>query len=237
MDLFTLTVLSHQKIAKETYQLKLERPKDILLQAGQFAMLKIEGKFLKRPLSISDYNQDSITFIYKILGEGTALLSKQNPTEIEALLPLGKAFPLSSKAATLIAGGVGIAPMTALARELYQLGTPLEIFLGYKCKEEIFSINELKQYGKVTYYTEDGSAGKKGYCLPDDLDCNRLIYACGPHPMLHAIAKKYSNQGWLSTEEYMACGFGICAGCVISLKSGLKKVCVDGPVFAIEEFK
>lgn len=237
MELLSLKVIKHQKIASKTYELVLEKPQSINPKPGQFAMIKVEGKFLKRPLSISNYTNDTITFIYKVLGSGTKLLSQSNPTTIETMLPLGTSFDTNSKHATLIAGGVGIAPMAALARTLHENGTEVDIHLGYRTKAEVFLANELSNYGTVTIYTEDGSSGTKGYCLPETIDSNSTIYSCGPHPMLNTVASKYSNDGWLSTEEYMACGFGICAGCVIKLKSGMRKVCQDGPVFAKEEFE
>lgn len=237
MELTSLKVIKHEKIAAKTYELVLQKPTHICPQPGQFAMVKVEGKFLKRPLSISNYTEDTVTFIYKVLGQGTKLLSESNPTEIEVMLPLGTSFNLETKHATLIAGGVGIAPMAALAKSLHQNGTTVDVHLGYRTAEEVFLAEELKKYGPVTVYTEDGTAGTKGYCLPQKIDSNSTIYSCGPHPMLNAVANKYPNKGWLSTEEYMACGFGICAGCVIKLKSGMKKVCQDGPVFAKEEFE
>lgn len=237
MKLLSLKVIVHRKIATKTYELILEKPDDINPAAGQFAMLKIAGKYLKRPLSISDSDQNTVTFIYKVLGEGTKMLSESNPTQIEVLLPLGTSFPIVQNKAVLIAGGVGIAPMLALAKELSRNECKLDIHLGYKTKEEVFLEKELSKYGTVTIYTEDGSAGIKGYCLPNKVDDNAVIYGCGPHPMLTAVANNYPNAGWLSTEEYMACGFGICSGCVIRLKSGMKKVCQDGPVFAKEEFE
>ncbi|WOO87548.1 dihydroorotate dehydrogenase electron transfer subunit [Mollicutes bacterium LVI A0039] len=237
MEILKLNVLSHKQLAVQTFELVLQKPLHICPKPGQFAMVKVEGKFLKRPLSISDYTEETITFIYKVLGEGTKLLSESKPVEIEVLLPLGSDFERTAGHATLIAGGVGIAPMACLARELAANGATLDIHLGYQTANQVFLADKLSEYGNVTIYTEDGSCGQKGYCLPTEVAPDSVIYGCGPHPMLNAIANQYPNQGWLSTEEYMACGFGICAGCVIKLKSGLKKVCQDGPVFAKEEFE
>lgn len=237
MELLNLNVIQHQKIAAKTYQLVLAKPAHICPKPGQFAMIKVEGKFLKRPLSISNYTETTITFVYKVLGAGTKLLSESNIETIEAMLPLGTSFDLDCKRATLIAGGVGIAPMAALAQKLHEGGAEIDIHLGYRSADEVFLAEELSNYGSVTIYTEDGSAGTKGYCLPQTVDSASTIYSCGPHPMLNAVANQYPNKGWLSTEEYMACGFGICAGCVIKLKSRMKKVCQDGPVFAKEEFE
>ncbi len=237
MNLLNLKVLEHQQIAKGTYRLVLQKPQSITIEPGQFAMVKVEGKFLKRPLSISDYDKTSVTFIYKVLGFGTEMLAQSAPTHIECLLPLGIGFKVKKQKAVLIAGGVGIAPMHALAKELANNACDLQIHLGYKTADEIFLANELAKYGQVNIYTEDGSSGISGNCLPTSIDSEAVIYSCGPHPMLNAVANKYENEGQLSTEEYMACGFGICAGCAIKLKSGIKKVCQDGPVFAKEEFE
>ncbi len=237
MELLTLDVITHKKIAKDTFEIILSKPTDIELKAGQFAMIKVNEMFLKRPLSISSFTQTTVTFIYKILGKGTKKLSEEQLEKLEVMLPLGCSFPLAETNVTLIAGGVGIAPMHELAKQLSNNNCKLDIHLGYKTKDEIFLDKQLSEYGNVTIYTEDGSFGTKGYCLPKKIAENDLIYGCGPHGMLTAIANNYKNDGWLSTEEYMACGFGICAGCVIKLKSGMKKVCVDGPIFAKEEFK
>lgn len=237
MELLTLKVIKHTKIADKTFQLVLQKPQRIHPKPGQFAMIKVEGKFLKRPLSISSFDQNTVTFIYKVLGAGTKLLSESQPMAMEVMLPLGTSFEISANHATLIAGGVGIAPMLGLAQALAANGATLDIHLGYRSASEVFLAQELSQYGQVTIYTEDGSCGTTGYCLPAEVKADSIIYGCGPHPMLNAIANTYPNQGWLSTEEYMACGFGICAGCVIKLKSGMKKVCQDGPVFSKEEFE
>lgn len=237
MELLTLKVIKHTKIAEKTFQLVLQKPQRIHPKPGQFAMVKVEGKFLKRPLSISSYDQNTVTFIYKVLGDGTKLLSESQPEAMEVMLPLGSSFDLNANHATLIAGGVGIAPMLGLAQCLAANGTELEFHLGYRTANEVFLAQELSQYGTVTVYTEDGSSGTKGYCLPTEVKAQSTIYGCGPQPMLNAIANNYPNSGWLSTEEYMACGFGICAGCVIKLKSGMRKVCQDGPVFPKEEFE
>ncbi len=235
MNLETLKIISNTKIAKDTFKLVLKRQSKIDIKPGQFAMLKVEGKYLKRPLSISDYDETSITFIYKILGDGTKILSTML-NSIELLYPLGNGFNLSSNKATIIAGGIGIAPMHNLAKELNKLGVEIDFHLGYKTKDELYLIDELSSLGTLNIYTEDGSIGNKGYCIPNSINSDSYIYGCGPTPMLNSIAKTFDNDGELSTEEYMACGFGICSGCAIKLKSGMKKVCSDGPVFDIKEF-
>lgn len=237
MELNSLPILSHEPIAENTFRLVLKRFDNQVIKCGQFAMIKVDGKYLKRPLSINDFDDETITFIYKILGEGTKSLSESKETAIECFYPLGNGFEIDDKPATIIAGGVGIAPMLALAKKLEQNNIPMEFHLGYQTKAQIFLAKELQQYGQVSIYTEDGSYGTKGYCLPKKLNSLHQIYSCGPHGMLNAVAYSYPNCGQLSTEEYMACGFGICAGCAIKLKSGIKKVCQDGPVFDIKEFR
>lgn len=237
MKLERLKVKSHRQIATKIFELVLQLNQPTTIIPGQFAMLKIEGKFLKRPLSISDFSETTVTFVYKVLGAGTQILSQSNPTEIECLLPLGNGFTPIDKPAVIIAGGIGIAPMHALVKQLTSYNRQIDVHLGYRTKDEIFLDEQLGKYANVTVYTEDGSAGIKGYCLPAEISPDSYIYSCGPTPMLKAIANNYRENGQLSTEEYMACGFGICAGCAIQLKSGLKKVCQDGPIFLKEEFE
>ncbi len=238
MELFNLEVLNHQKIATNTYKLVVKRPNNIIIKQGEFAMLKVEGVYLKRPLSISSFSEDSVSFIYKVLGHGTKILSESDIKTIEILLPLGNSFNINdTKHATIIAGGIGIAPMHGLCSALSERSIEIDVHLGYKTKDEIFLAKELSEFANVHVYTEDGSAGINGYCIPDTIKKDSHIFACGPNAMLKAIANNFENEGQLSTEEYMACGFGICSGCAIKLKSGVKKVCSDGPVFNIEEFR
>ncbi len=235
--LINLEVVKHEQIADITYKLVVKSDQLLDIKPGQFAMLKVDGKFLKRPLSISDFDQDTVTFIYKVLGRGTKLLSESKITMIEGLLPLGNGFELvSNQTVDIIAGGVGIAPMHSLVKALKANGSTVNVHLGYKTKSEVFLADEISEYGSVTIYTEDGSIGTKGYCIPKEIADDSFIYGCGPYQMLNVIGSSFPQDGQLSTEEFMACGFGICAGCVIKLKSGYKKVCTDGPVFKKEEF-
>lgn len=237
MNLAKLKILSNHEIATNIFQLEVFYDNKIKIQAGQFAMLKVAGKYLKRPLSISSYDDKKLIFIYKVFGEGTQLLSQMKENdELEILYPLGNGFTIKNEDVAIIAGGIGVAPMHNLAIELSKNNKTIEFYLGFKTKDEVFLVEELKKYGTVHLYTEDGSLGKKGYCLEPNISSNYYLYGCGPHKMLTKIANLYENAGELSTEEYMACGFGICSGCSIKLKSGMKKVCSDGPVFAIEEF-
>lgn len=229
-----LDIVEHKEIANNIFSLKLRTKENVTIKPGQFAMLNVDH-FLNRPISISDFDDQSITFVYKVYGSGTKALS-QFKDQVEVLYPLGNGFNLDDipKKVSIITGGIGIAPMINLSKELNLRNTEISYYLGFHSKEESYLIEELSKYGDTKVYSVDGSIGTKGFPI-DHQDKVDYIISCGPSSLLNAITDKYDCKGQISTEEYMACGFGICSGCAIKIKEKNKKVCVDGPVFNMEE--
>ncbi len=206
---------------------------------GQFVNIKIDGLYLRRPISICDVDGDILTIIYKVVGKGTELLSKSCVgCELELLTGLGNGYDLTASGdrPLLLGGGVGVPPMYLLARKLIEKGCNVSVVLGFNKKEEIFYEEEFKALGCDTYVTTvDGSYGIKGF-VTDGLPASySYFYACGPMPMLKAVYKACKGNGEFSFEERMGCGFGACMGCSCKTITGYKRICKDGPVLKKEE--
>ncbi len=212
---------------------------------GQFCQLSVPGVYLRRPLSIAGTASGLLTFIYKVVGTGTETLSVMRKGDIvEVLGPLGSGYPLAAahgKTPVLIAGGSGIASLSFLAAKLKKPGI---LFYGAKNRQELVNLEHFKKTGwKIIVATEDASAGIKGYVTTACTDhfknntCHDLvIFACGPHLMLSkvaAVARENAIEGYVSLEEKMACGTGVCQGCAVRIKGEYKRACSDGPVFNI----
>ena len=234
-------ILENKLLAKDVYKMILKGDTKYIKAPGQFINLKIDGCYLRRPISVSDWDENTITIIYKIFGKGTEIMSKMNVGEkLDILTGLGNGFNtnLSGQRPLLIAGGVGVPPMYKLCKELIQEGKSPIVVLGFNTKGEMFYKNEFKNLGaKVYVSTVDGSFGIKGFVTDalKDLKDYTYYYACGPMPMLKAVYENLAVNGQLSFEERMGCGFGACMGCSIQTKEGTKRVCKEGPVFRKEE--
>lgn len=231
-------VLSNQKIAKDVFKMILEGDTQYITAPGQFVNIMLEGRFLRRPISICDCDEGTITIIYKVVGEGTAQMSKMPVgTMLDVLTGLGNGYDISkSTKPLLIGGGVGVPPMYMLAKRLIEAGQKPVVVLGFNTREEIFYEDEFKALGAdVRVTTVDGSYGVKGFvtdAFPDDYD---YFYTCGPMPMFKAVNAKSTTSGQFSFEERMGCGFGACMGCSCKTKYGNKRICKDGPVLVKEE--
>lgn len=208
---------------------------------GQFVNIKVSGKFLRRPISVCDCDENSITLIYKVVGGGTHQLSDMRPGEkLDLLTGLGNGFDtsVSGERPVLFGGGVGVPPMYKLAKKLVaEKKTPIMV-MGFNSAEEVFYKEEFESLGiKVYLTTADGSAGEKGFVtdVTDRLGEYTYTYACGPEPMLKALYEKTASDGEFSFEERMGCGFGACMGCSCKTKYGNKRICKDGPVLKKEE--
>ncbi len=233
-------IKSNKLIAKDIYQLDLVGDASDIERSGQFVNVKIDGFYLRRPISVCDYSEDSLCLIYKTFGKGTAKLSGyQAGDDLAMIIPLGNGFDndLSGDKPLLIGGGVGIPPLYHLAKTLLSEEKKTQVILGFNSKADIFYQKEFEDLGCEVYVTTvDGSLGSKGFVtdVMSDLDYS-YIYTCGPMPMLKAIHKVAKSSGQFSLETRMACGFGACMACSQKVKNGAKRICKEGPVFVKEE--
>ena len=232
-------IISNIKIAKDVYEMKLSGDTSKITAPGQFINIKLDGFYLRRPISVCDYDGDTITVIYKVVGKGTEYMSDlQSGAELDVLSGLGNGFNTSKSGnkPLLIGGGAGVPPMFALAKKLLAEDKKPIAVLGFNTADDIFYENEFKALGIDVYIsTADGSAHAKGFVtdiFPEDYT---YFYACGPLPMLKAVYDKTKTSGQLSFEERMGCGFGACMGCTCKTKYGDKRICRDGPVLVKEE--
>ena len=239
MEVLDLIVSENKKINDDVYLLKLKGNTNAIKNPGEFAELKIDDFYLRRPLSIHDYTKDEVSFLYKVLGKGTSRLTKYVKGDvINTILGLGNGFvDLLSSKPLLIGGGIGIAPLYNLAKEFNKKGIRPKIILGFKNKNEICYVDEFEKYGDVVVTTDNGEFGYKGnpvsYLKNKKIEFDKY-YACGPLIMLKFLCE-YSKNGYLSLEERMGCGIGACMGCSINTKNSIKRVCKEGPVFDASE--
>ncbi|MDD6728399.1 MAG: dihydroorotate dehydrogenase electron transfer subunit [Eubacteriales bacterium] len=231
-------ILLNEKIAKDVYKMILEGDTQYITAPGQFVNIKLEGKFLRRPISVCDCDDNTITIIYKVVGEGTDQMAKMTAGEsLDILTGLGNGYDISkSEKPMLIGGGVGVPPMYMLAKKLIEDGQKVTVILGFNTKDEIFYEDEFKALGAdVIVATADGSYGVKGFVTDAFIEDYDYFYTCGPLPMFKAVYDKTTTSGQFSFEERMGCGFGACMGCSCKTKYGSKRICKDGPVLVKEE--
>ena len=228
------------RIARDIYKMILLGDTSDITKPGQFINLQLEGKFLRRPISVCDYDDKSITIIYKVVGAGTEQMAEMTAgTKIDILIGLGNGFDTSKcqDNALLIGGGVGVPPMYNLAKCLIAEGKKVSVVLGFNSVEDVFYEEEFKALGATVYVaTADGSYGTKGFVTDVIKDLTYgYFFTCGPEPMFKAIEKIATTSGQYSFEERMGCGFGACMGCSCKTKYGNKRICKDGPVLEREE--
>ncbi len=233
------TLLENNLIAKNTYLMRLSGDTSET-RAGGFVNIRIDGFYLRRPISVCDAENGVLTLIYKAVGEGTAVMAKmEKGTELDVLVGLGNGYTTapSGDAPLLIGGGAGVPPMYLLCKELIKEGKKPTVILGFGAKDEVFFEDEFKALGaRVLVTTVDGSYGIKGF-VTNALDGTdyTYFYTCGPEPMLKAVYNATNTSGQFSFEERMGCGFGACMGCSCKTKYGNKRICKDGPVLVKEE--
>lgn len=231
-------ILSNELIAKSVYKMVLEGDTQYITAPGQFINIKLEDKFLRRPISVCDYDENTITIIYKVVGSGTEIMADLKAGDsLDILTGLGNGYTVvDAEKPLLIGGGVGVPPLYNLCKKLIALNQKPTVILGFNTKDEIFYEEEFKALGAdVRVTTVDGSYGVKGFvtdAFPSDYD---YFYTCGPMPMFKAIEAKVTTSGQYSFEERMGCGFGACMGCSCKTKYGSKRICKDGPVLKREE--
>jgi dihydroorotate dehydrogenase electron transfer subunit len=220
-----------------------------MTRPGQFFNILVSGQLdplLRRPVSIGDVRGGTLSFFYKVVGKGTAILSaKKKGEEISLMGPLGRGFTLDGESHLLIGGGIGTAPLVYLLRTLLEMKKKAVLHAGFPCEAEDYLtpyddggiLNEKESF---ILFTEDGSSGLKGYPTShmETYPAGTAVHTCGPLPLMKAAERTCRMRGmksWHSLEERMACGAGACLGCVVQTVSGHRLVCKDGPVFPGEE--
>ena len=233
-------ILSNTPLTDSVYKMVLRGDTEAITASGQFVNIRLEGMFLRRPISVCDYDEKTLTIIYKVVGKGTEAMSRMAPgTELDILTGLGNGYDLTlcGDKPLLIGGGVGVPPMYGLAKALIAQGKPVSVILGFNTQAEIFCEEEFKALGcSVTVTTVDGSYGIKGFVTTpmESMDYSHFC-TCGPEPMLKAVYKASKTSGQMSFEERMGCGFGACMGCSCKTLTGYKRICKEGPVMKKEE--
>ncbi|MBE6621195.1 MAG: dihydroorotate dehydrogenase electron transfer subunit [Ruminococcaceae bacterium] len=228
------TILTNEALTTSVYKMTLVGDTSYVTAPGQFVNLKLEGKFLRRPISVCDCTEGELTLIYKVVGGGTEQMSRMLPGEkLDILTGLGNGYDtaLTGDHPLLLGGGVGVPPLYMLAKQLRAEGKTVSVVLGFNTKDEIFYENEFKALGcDVTVTTADGSYGVRGFVTNAmDVDYTHVC-TCGPEPMLKAVYKACKTDGQFSFEERMGCGFGACMGCSCKTITGYKRICKEGPI-------
>ena len=234
-----LLIEKQTEIAKGVFEAILSGDISDISAPGQFVNIKIDGFFLRRPISVCNIEGDKLTLIYKVVGRGTEKLCTMTGRYVDVLTGLGNGYDLSLSGARplLIGGGAGVPPMYLAARELTKQGKKVSVILGFNTESEIFYKDEFAALGADVYVTTvDGSCGIKGFVTDamKDIDYT-YFYTCGPEPMLKAVYRSASTSGQFSFEERMGCGFGACMGCSCKTVTGYKRICKDGPVLKKED--
>ena len=233
------TVSENTPLTQSVYRMQLVGDTDGI-KCGQFINILIDSLYLRRPISVCDVSDQSITILYKVVGKGTEKMACMPiGARLDVLTQLGNGYDTapSGDKVLLLGGGVGVPPLYLLCKKLIAEGKAVTVILGFNTKDEIFYEQEFKDLGATVFVTTaDGSYGVKGFVTDamKSLDYT-YFYTCGPEPMLKAIDKTAVTSGQLSFEERMGCGFGACMGCSCKTKYGNKRICKDGPVLEREE--
>ena len=233
-------ILTNEALTSNVYRMTLEGDTSAITAPGQFVNIRLTGKFLRRPISVCDWEEGKLTLVYKVVGHGTAQMAAMAPGEsLDILTGLGNGYDLTltGEHPVLVGGGVGVPPMYGLAKRLRAMGKEVQVILGFNTREEIFYEEAFQALGCTVHVTTvDGSYGTPGF-VTDAL--KNLSYshfcACGPEPMLKALYAASTTSGQMSFEERMGCGFGACMGCSCKTLTGSKRICKDGPVMKKEE--
>ena len=232
-------IVSNTALTENVYKMVMRGETCAITAPGQFVNIKLDGLYLRRPISVCDVQGDELTIIYKAVGKGTKQMSQMSEGKLDVLTGLGNGYDLtlSGNRPVLLGGGVGVPPMYLLAKRLIAEGKKVSVILGFNTKNEVFYEEQFKALGcDVTVTTVDGSYGVKGFVTDalKEIDYT-YFYTCGPEPMLKAVYKASSTSGQMSFEKRMGCGFGACMGCSCKTITGYKRICKEGPVMKKEE--
>lgn len=239
-----MTIVSKKELIPDVYEMVLEgEAASFITTPGQFINIKINDSlqpYLRRPMSICDYDENHITIIFRVVGLGTKILAQKNVGEtLDCLVGLGNGFnEIHGKKAVVIGGGLGVPPMYKLAKSLKEKGIEVTAILGFNSQKDVFYKEEFENICPTIIATMDGSLGEKGTVVDvlNQLTDFDEYFACGPEKMLDALALKYPDNGYLSFEARMGCGFGACMGCSCQTKTKpYKRICVEGPVLKASE--
>ena len=232
-------IMENVPLTKDVYRMKLSGDTSAITAPGQFVNILLDGLFLRRPISVCDWDESTLTIVYKVVGKGTEQMSKMKEGKLDILTGLGNGYDMTlcGEKPVLLGGGVGVPPMYGLAKRLRAKGIQVSVILGFNTRDEIFYEEEFKALGcDVTVATADGSYGVKGFAPTPLAEMDYpYFYTCGPEPMLKAVYKATTTSGQMSFEERMGCGFGACMGCSCKTLTGYKRICKDGPVMRKEE--
>lgn len=227
-------IVENKQLVPNVYKMRLLGDVSEITACGQFINIQLDGLYLRRPISVYDRDDVSVTIIYKVVGKGTEQMAKMQSGEtLDVLTGLGNGYDLSLSGdkPLLLGGGVGVPPLYMLAKKLREQGKTVSVVLGFNTESEVFCEEDFKKLGcDVTVTTADGSYGKKGFVTDAYPEEYSYFYTCGPEPMLKAVYKTASTDGEMSFEERMGCGFGACMGCSCKTIAGYKRICKDGPV-------
>ena len=235
------TIQSNERLTDSVYKMVLSGDTSAIERPGQFVNIQLDGLYLRRPISVCDFEDGKLTIIYKVVGKGTEQMSWMDVgAKLDILTGLGNGYftEFSGDKPVLIGGGVGVPPLYNLAKTLIKEGKAPTVIIGFNTASEIFYKEEFKALGvPVLVATADGSVGVKGFVTDalKQVEGYTHIYTCGPEPMLKAIYNATEVDGSFSFEERMGCGFGACMGCSCKTKYGNKRICKDGPVLLREE--
>ena len=234
-----LEITENYSVSSDVFLMKLKGDISSIKNSGEFVEIKLEGYYLRRPISVCEFNKDELTILYKVLGHGTLDMSTYPVgKKLDVLVGLGNGFDLNkSTKPLLVAGGIGIAPLVGLAKRFNEMGIKPTLIYGAAKKDDLVLVEELKKYTTLHITTDDGSVGFKGnpvmFLKENNIEFD-YYYSCGPQVMLKYLAQ-YNNNGCVSLEARMGCGFGACMGCSIQTINGPKRVCKEGPVFEASE--
>ena len=232
-------IIENTCLVPGVYKMCLRGDTSAITAPGQFVNIRLDGMFLRRPISVCDVQADVLTIIYKVVGKGTAAMSAMKSGTLDILTGLGNGYDLSASGdkPVLLGGGVGVPPMYLLAKRLVAEGKKPTVILGFNKQDEVFYEAEFRALScRVMVTTVDGSYGVRGFVTDALKDVGYThFYTCGPEPMLKAVYRSTTTSGQMSFEERMGCGFGACMGCSCKTLTGYKRICKDGPVMRKEE--